>query len=190
VSYQADTWAPLEEVMIDLTGKVALITGSSRGIVRGCALEMAKVGANVVVNYRTHKEEAEEVAEAIRDLGQEALVVHADVADCPAVDRMVEATIERFGYVDIVVANAAFSIRKPFLEMPVEDMRRVLDVSLWGVFHVCQSAARDMVKRGKGGKIIIISSVHAFIDMIRKTGLGSCRCPCMDIDVGNDAFHT
>jgi glucose 1-dehydrogenase len=76
---------------------------------------------------------------------------------------MVAATVERFGHVDIVVANAAFSIRKPFLEMPVEDMKRVLDVSLWGVFHVSQSAAREMVKRGKGGKIIIISSVLSFI---------------------------
>ncbi|MBM3235084.1 glucose 1-dehydrogenase [Candidatus Poribacteria bacterium] len=149
--------------MVNLENKVAIVTGSSRGIGRGCAIEMAKVGADVVVTYRTHPEEAQEVAEIIRHIGREALVVQLDVADRQAVENLVQATLNKFGKINILVNNAAMTIRKPFLEMPVEDMARVLNVSLWGVFHCSQAVARVMVKQGEGGKIIIISSVHAVI---------------------------
>ena len=149
--------------MVDLENKVGIVTGSSRGIGRGCALAMAKAGADVVVTYRTHPEEAQEVAKIIRQMGREALVVPLDVADREQVEDMVQAAREKFGKIDILVNNAATSVRKPFLEMPVEDMARVLNVSLWGVFHCSQTVARLMVEQGQGGKIIIISSVHAFI---------------------------
>jgi glucose 1-dehydrogenase len=134
---------------------------------------MAKVGADVVVTYRTHPEEAQEVAEIIRQMGRESLVVELDVSDRQAVENMVQATLNKFGKINILVNNAGMTIRKPFLEMPVEDMAHVLNVSLWGVFHCSQAVARVMVKqgfdtqatqpKGQGGKIIIISSVHAFI---------------------------
>ena len=75
--------------MIDLQDKVALITGSSRGIGRGCAIEMAKCGADIIINYRTHPDEAQEVAEAIRQLGRDAITVGADVADRAAVESMI-----------------------------------------------------------------------------------------------------
>ena len=149
--------------MVDLTGKVALITGSSRGIGRACALEMARSGANVTVNYRTHGDEAEAAAEEIRSLGREALVVGADVADRKAVDEMTAKTVERFGKLDIVVSNAYRSTRGPFLDMPVEDMEDTLSVTLYGGFHVAQAGAREMVARGEGGAILFITSVHAFI---------------------------
>ena len=149
--------------MVDLENKVGIVTGSSRGIGRGCALAMAKAGADVVVTYRTHPEEAREVAKIIRQMGREALVVPLDVADRGQVEDMVQAAREKFGEINILVNNAATSVRKPFLEMPVEDMARVLNVSLWGVFHCSQTVARVMVEQGQGGKIIIISSVHAFI---------------------------
>ncbi len=149
--------------MVDLENKVGIVTGSSRGIGRGCALAMAKAGADVVVTYRTHPEEAQEVAKIIRQMGREALVVPLDVADRGQVEYMVRAAREKFGKINILVNNAATSVRKPFLEMPVEDMARVLNVSLWGVFHCSQTVARVMVEQGQGGKIIIISSVHAFI---------------------------
>ena len=149
--------------MVNLENKVAIVTGSSRGIGRGCAIEMAKVGADVVVTYRTHPEEVQEVAEIIRLMGRESLVLQLDIADRQAVEKMVQATLDKFGKINILVNNAAMTIRKPFLEMPVEDMARVLNVSLWGVFNCSQAAARIMVKQEQGGKIIIISSVHAFI---------------------------
>ena len=149
--------------MVDLTGKVALITGSSRGIGRGCAVEMARAGADITVNYHSHAEDAEGVAEEIRALGRRALVVQADVSDRPAVERMVAATVERFGHLDICVCNAYYSKRLPFLELPIEEMQRTIDVTLWGSFHAAQVAARQMVAQGHGGSILFITSLFAFI---------------------------
>ena len=149
--------------MIDLKDKVALITGSSRGIGRGCALEMARQGANIIVNYHSHPEDAEEVAGQVRNLGQEVLVCGADVSQRPAVDRMVEEAIGRFGHLDILVCNSYYSRREPFLELSIEGMQRTLDVSLWGVFHAAQAGARQMKAQGNGGSILFISSVLARI---------------------------
>ena len=149
--------------MIDLHGKVAVITGASRGIGRGCALEMAKCGADVIVTYRSHPDEAEAVAEEICALGSRAVTIGVDVADRNAVETMVREGLGHFGKIDILVNNAAMSIRKPFLEITVEEAARTVDVCMWGVFHCSQVVARHMVARGGGGKILIISSVHAFI---------------------------
>jgi len=149
--------------MIDLNGKVALVTGSSRGIGRGCAIELARAGADVTVNYRSHPDDAEEVAEEVRSLGRQAIVVQADVSDRDSVDHMVSETVERFGHLDIVVCNAYYSKREPFLDMSEEGMRRTLDVSLFGAFHAAQAGARQLVSQGGGGSILFISSVHAFI---------------------------
>jgi glucose 1-dehydrogenase len=149
--------------MPDLSGRVAVVTGASRGIGRGCALALARAGARVVVNYHSHGDEAQEVVAAISALGSEAIAHGASVADRPAVDAMFARALEYFGQVDIVVANAALSIRGPFLELSVEDVARTWDVSLWGVFHTCQAGARAMVPRGRGGKIVVISSVMSFM---------------------------
>ncbi len=149
--------------MVDLTGKVALITGSSRGIGHGCAIEMARCGADITVNYHTHPEDAEAVAEGVRALGSKALVVQADVSDRTAVDRMVAETLECFGRLDIAVCNAYYSKREPFLELSIEAMKRTLSVCLWGSFHTAQAAAQQMVSQGEGGSILFISSVLAEI---------------------------
>jgi glucose 1-dehydrogenase len=151
--------------MIDLSGKVALITGASRGIGRGCAVEMARCGADVTINYRSHPDEADEVAEEVRALGQRAITFGADVSDREAVDAMVQKTISDLGRVDIVVANAYYSKRQPFLELDVDEAKRTLDVTLWGSFHVAQLGARQMVAQGDGGHILFISSVLSFIPM-------------------------
>ena len=144
---------------------MALITGASRGIGRGIALRMAQEGADVVVNYRSHADEAEEVAGTIRDLGRRALIVQADVADRAAVEHMFEQAASHFGRVDIAVANAAHSVREPVLEARWENVLRTIEVTQFGVFHTCQFAARQMVRQAQagrgGGKIIIIGSVHA-----------------------------
>ncbi len=144
---------------INLDGKVALISGASRGIGRGIALRMGCSGAKVVVNYRTHPDEAEEVAKEIRNAGSDALVYGADVSDRDAVDAMVAATVEQFGRLDIVVSNAYYSKREPFLDLELEGARRTLDVTFWGAFHMAQAGARQMVKQGDGGAILFISSV-------------------------------
>ncbi len=149
---------------IDLTGKVALITGSSRGIGRGCALEMARAGADITLNYRQDAEGAESVAEEVRATGRQVLIVPADVADRTAVDQMVAETVARFGHLDVVVCNAYYPAeRPPFLELPLEEMKRCLDVTLWGAFHAAQAGARQMVAQGNGGSMVFISSLFAFI---------------------------
>jgi glucose 1-dehydrogenase len=152
-----------------LAGKVALITGSSRGIGRAMALAMAGEGADIVVNYRTHPKEAHDVAQSIANLGQNALLVQADVAERQAVQRMFDEAVERFGHVDIAVANASHSVLAPVVEANWEDVSRTFEVAQCGVFHTCQFAAQRMVKQTesgrRGGKIIIIGSVHAELNM-------------------------
>lgn len=146
-------------------GRVAIITGASRGIGRGCALALAEQGADVVVNYRTHPEEAEDVARQIEAMGRRALVWQADVADRAAVEAMFAGAVSHFGRIDIAVANAAMSIREPVLTAKWENVLRTIEVSQFGVFHTCQFAAQQMVRqeqRGRSaGKIIAISSIHA-----------------------------
>ena len=142
-----------------LLNKVALITGASRGIGRGIALCLAAEGADIVVNYRSHAQEAREVAGAIEALGRRAWVCQADVADREAVAGMFAGAIGQFGRIDIAVANAALSIREPVIEAQWDNVLRTLQVSQFGVFHTCQMAAQQMVKQGRGGKIVIISSV-------------------------------
>ena len=144
---------------IKLDGKVALISGASRGIGRGIALRMGCSGAKVVVNYRTHPDEAGEVVAEIRSAGSDALVYGADVSDRDAVDAMVAAAVEQFGRLDIVVSNAYYSKREPFLDLELDGARRTLDVTFWGAFHMAQAGARQMVKQGDGGAILFISSV-------------------------------
>ena len=149
--------------MIDLSGKVALISGSSMGIGRACALEMARSGADIAVNYRSHEEEAEEVAAQIRKVGRRAIVVGCDVSDRPAVDEMVARAVGKLGRLDIAVCNAYYSKRQPFLELSLEAVQRTLDVTFLGAFHTAQSAARIMAERGEGGALLFISSVLSHI---------------------------
>lgn len=144
--------------------KIALVTGASLGIGRGIALCLAQEGASVVVNYRSHPDQAEEVAQEVRQLGGEALVWQADVSDRGAVAGMIDATVAHFGRLDVMVANAAMSIREPVVEAQWETVLRTLEVTQFGVFHACQLAAQQMVKQpltGRSrGKIVIISSIH------------------------------
>lgn len=144
-----------------LQGKVALVTGANRGIGRGTSLCLAEEGADVVVNYRTHPQEAEEVVREITALGQRALAWQADVANRDQIEAMVQGTIARFGRLDIVVANAAYDVRQWLVDLRWEDVQRTVEVTQFGVFHTCQLGARRMVEQSQGGKIVIISSIHA-----------------------------
>jgi glucose 1-dehydrogenase len=149
--------------MKSLAGKVALITGASQGIGRGIALCLAAEGADIVVNYRSHRDEARKVVEAVEGMGCRALAWQADVAQRDAVAAMVAGAVEAFGRLDIAVANAAHSVREPVVEASWENVERIIQVSQFGVFHTCQLAARQMVAQAEagegGGKIVIISSI-------------------------------
>src|ERR1700733_8854663 len=141
----------------------ALVTGASRGIGRACAVELAREGANVAINFRSHPEEAEEVAREIRAAGAKALLVQADVADQKAVEQMVARTASELGSLDLFVSNAAYSDRELMLEANMEGFHRTIDVSMWGPFYGLRASAQQMVKQGRGGSIVVVSSPHAVI---------------------------
>jgi len=145
-------------------GKVALITGGSQGIGKGIALCLAEQGADVVVNYHSNVEAAEKTRQEIQAYGRQVMLYQADTGDRTAQAEMFAAAANRFGRIDIVVANAALSYREPVLEANWEHVQKTLEVSQFGVFHTCQFAAQQMAGQqpdpsGSRGKIIIISSI-------------------------------
>jgi len=146
-----------------LKGKNALVTGASRGIGRACAVELARQGANVGINFRSHPEEAEEVAMEVRAAGGKALPLRADVSDLKAVEEMVARMAAELGSVDLFVSNAAYSDRQLMLEADMEGFRRTIDVTMWGAFHGVRASAQQMVKQGRGGSIVVVSSPHAVL---------------------------
>jgi glucose 1-dehydrogenase len=145
-----------------LEGKIALVTGAARGIGRGIALCLAEEGASIALNdLPTAKDNAEATAKEIAALGSPCLVHYGDISDAAQVKALVQAAVTHFGKLDIAVANAAFSIREPVIEAKWEHVLRTLEVCQFGTFHTCQAAAKQLVKQGQGGKIIIISSLLA-----------------------------
>jgi len=148
---------------LDFRDRVAVITGASLGIGRAAALAFGRCGAKVVVNYRSHREQAEEVVALIRESGAQALAVQADVADQAAVENLIAQTMAQFGRLDIAVSNAAYSDRELFYQADMGGFRRTVDVTMWGAFYLMRAAAQQMIKQGQGGSICIVSSPHAFI---------------------------
>lgn len=140
-----------------LNGKTALVTGASKGIGRGIALELARLGCGVAVNYHSDREGAEATAAAVREAGQRAFIVKADVGSKAAVDAMFGEILEVFPRLDILVNNAGTQVFKPLLELEEEDWDRVLDTNLKGCFLCTQRAAAHMKAHG-GGRIINIGS--------------------------------
>lgn len=141
-----------------LNGKVALVTGASRGIGKAIALAMAGAQADIVVNYAGRAGAAEETAGAIRQLGRRALVYKADVSDTLQVQQMVDAAIAEFGKVDILVNNAGITRDNLILRMKEEDWDTVMAVNLKSAFNTIKAVARPMVK-ARYGRIINVSSV-------------------------------
>ncbi|WP_395945005.1 SDR family NAD(P)-dependent oxidoreductase [Brevundimonas sp.] len=146
-----------------LENKVVLITGASRGIGRATAVEAARQGANVAIN--TYKDDivAAEVVAEIEALGRKAIVVDADVALPESAATFVNAAVEAFGRVDVFVSNAGICPFHAFLDMPVETLRRTMEVNLHGAYFMTQAAANQMVKQGEGGSIVAISSISALV---------------------------
>ena len=149
--------------VVDLQGRVVVVTGASLGIGRATAIAMGRAGAKVVVNYRSHREQAEEVAAAIRQAGSEAVAVQADVADQAAVEQLVAQAVKQFGRLDIAVSNAAYSDRELFFKAEMTGFRRTVDVTMWGAFYLMRAATQQLIGQGGGGAICIVSSPHAFI---------------------------
>ncbi|MGX6441978.1 3-oxoacyl-[acyl-carrier-protein] reductase [Neobacillus sp. K501] len=141
-----------------LEGKVALVTGASRGIGREIALELARQGANVVVNYAGSEAKANEVAEEIKMLGKEAFAIKCDVSNNEEVSAMVKETIERFGKLDILVNNAGITKDNLLMRMKEEEWDDVININLKGVFLCTKAVTRQMMKQ-RVGRIINIASI-------------------------------
>lgn len=141
-----------------LLGKVALVTGASRGIGRDIAIELAKAGANVAVNYAGSEARANEVVQEIQGLGREAFAVQCDVANADSVAEMVKQTIERWGSLDILVNNAGITRDNLIMRMKEDEWDDVINTNLKGVFLCTKAVTRQMMKQ-KSGRIINISSV-------------------------------
>lgn len=143
----------------NLKGRVAIVTGASRGIGRAIAVGLAHEGAKVVVNYVSNAAAADEVVSEICAAGGESIAVQANVGDLAQHDRLVAAARERFGRIDILVNNAAMTRREPFLDATAAAWDETMAVNLKGVYFLSQAAVRVMAPQ-RSGKIINISSVH------------------------------
>lgn len=145
---------------VDLSGKVGLVTGASRGIGRAIAVALAEAGAAVAVNYRENKEMADGVVQEIESNGGKAVAWRADVADADQVEAMVEGISAHFGHLDLLINNAGVVRDFLLLEMEEKDWSGVLQTNLCGVYHCSKAALKGMVMR-RWGRIINLSSVAA-----------------------------
>jgi 3-oxoacyl-[acyl-carrier protein] reductase len=143
--------------MIDLKGKVALITGGSRGIGAAAALKFAEAGADVVVNYHSHEAEASRVAEQVRSRGVRAIAVQADVSRHEEVEALFNRTLADLGRIDILVANAGIWKRGPIDQLGLKEWQETIDTNLTSIYSCCYFAARAM-REQRSGRIITISS--------------------------------
>lgn len=142
---------------MNLNGKVALITGSSRGIGSSLAVRFAECGAKVAINYRENRDAAQDVDRQCRDLGAETTVIAADVRDVQSVKSMFDQIKEALGPVEVLVNNAGMIRHSPLPFMSDDDWNDVLNVNLKGAFNCTREAARDMMK-ARWGRIVNISS--------------------------------
>lgn len=143
---------------MNLTGKVALVTGASRGIGQATAIELAKAGADVVVNFIGNEAVAQETVAAIEALGRKAIKIKADVGNAEDVQAMVDEAVAAFGHIDILVNNAGITRDGLLIRMKDSDWDEVLNINLKGVYLVTKAVAKLMVKQ-RAGRIINMTSV-------------------------------
>ncbi len=147
---------------MDVNGKVAIITGSSRGIGRAIAFSLAKEGCKVVINYKVNKRMADKVVEKIKSDRGESIAIQGDVSSFEDCRRMVNEVIEEFGAIDILVNNAGIFFAKKFIDLTPEDWDRMFKVNVYGVFNMTRCVLPYMLEK-KGGVIINLSSITSSI---------------------------
>ena len=157
-----------------LDGKIALVTGGSRGIGRAVAIELAKEGATVAINYAGNKAAAEEVQSIITEMGGKAMIIQADVSDEKSATQMVEEVIAQLGGVDILVNNAGITRDGLFIRMKEEDWNAVINTNLTGIFNCTKVAAKYMMKK-RSGRIINMSSVSGIMGNAGQTNYAAAK---------------
>ena len=140
-----------------LSGKVAIVTGASRGIGRGIAIELAKEGANIVVNYSKDEEGASKVLEELKEIGVVAIGIKADVSSFKETKNLVEETVKKFGKLDILINNAGISTIGLFMDATEEDIDRMININLKGALFLSKAVLPYLLNRG--GTIVNISSI-------------------------------
>lgn len=158
----------------EIVNKVALITGSSKGIGRAIAIELAKNDIDVVVNNKKDFERGMEVVDVIKKIGQRAIYIQADVSDPDQVEKMIKKVIIEFGRIDILVNNAGIVIDKMLENMDIDQWNKVISVNLTGTFNCTKSVIKHMQKKG-GGKIINISSIVGEIGNIGQSNYSASK---------------
>ena len=143
-----------------LSGKVALVTGSSQGIGQAIAIRLAQEGADIVINYHSHPEEADAVKATIEGLGRRAVAIGADLGAVAEVYKLISDSVAALGQIDILVNNAGVERNAPFWEVAEADYDFVLNTNLKGAFFAAQAFVKHLQARKAPGKIINISSVH------------------------------
>lgn len=145
---------------MSLKGKTAIVTGGNSGIGLAIVLELARQGANLVIDYVADPQATEALEQQVAALGERAVGVRADVSQFSELQRLVEAAVQAFGSLDIMVNNAGIETRSSVLETTESQYDKVLAVNLKSAFFGTQLAAQQMIRQGGGGRIINISSVH------------------------------
>ena len=145
---------------MSLQGKIAIVTGGNSGIGKAIALGLAKAGANIAIDYVAHPEATEALEREIAALGDTAIGVEADVSNVRELHALIDATVAKFGRVDIMVNNAGVVTRTSVLDTTEDQYDKVLAINLKSAFFGTQIAAKQMIKQGGGGRIINITSVH------------------------------
>jgi len=146
-------------------GRTAIVTASDSGIGKATAVALARAGCDVGFTWHSDESGAEGTAEEIRSAGRKAEVRHLDLTRLPDAADVIDDLAEAIGGVDVFVNNAGTGVNSPFLEQSFEDWREVIDVDLTGAFLCAQRAARRMVKAGKGGRIVNVTSVHEHVPL-------------------------
>lgn len=157
-----------------LDGQVAVVTGASRGIGRACALELARHGAHVVVNYVANADAAEETRDAIHELGGTVVLVKADISDADSASDLIETAVEELGKVDILVNNAGINRDRTLSRLSVEEWDEVIATNLSGMFY-CTRAAVPHMREANYGRIINISSVIGQMGNIGQANYGATK---------------
>jgi len=145
---------------MSLKNKVAVVTGGNSGIGLAIAVELARQGANIVIDFVSHPEAADVLEKQIIALGDQAISVRADVSKVAELQTLVDTAVQKFGRLDIMVNNAGVETRTSVLDTTEEQYEKVLAINLKSAFFGTQLAAKQMIKQGGGGRIINISSVH------------------------------
>ncbi|NCO23620.1 MAG: 3-oxoacyl-ACP reductase [Candidatus Infernicultor aquiphilus] len=160
---------------MELFGKVALITGSARGIGKAIALELANHGAKIVINDILPKNEIDKTLEEIRKSGDQAIGIRADITIFKEVESMVKEIINKFGKIDILVNNAGIIRDSLLIRMKEEDWDTVININLKGTFNCSKTVAKYMLRQKSGGKIVNISSVIGLVGNIGQANYAASK---------------